>query len=97
MGRSAISILAITANATSLKSTNGTEPEVKWTKPEPRSVKLNVDAAFHINQGCGATAAVIRDHRGNFLAARCSFVPFAADAGTTEARRAKSCQLSWVQ
>ena len=68
-----------------LKKVSGTEPEAKWTKPEVRSVKLNVYAAFHIDEGSGATAAVIRDHRGNFLAPQCSFVPFAADACTTEA------------
>uniref|UniRef100_A0A8I6XXL7 RNase H type-1 domain-containing protein n=1 Tax=Hordeum vulgare subsp. vulgare TaxID=112509 RepID=A0A8I6XXL7_HORVV len=33
----------------------------------------------------GATAAVIRDRHGNFIAASCSFIQFASEASTVEA------------
>lgn len=58
--------------------------ETKWSKPDPRFTKLNVDAAFFADEGIGATVAVLRDDRGNFVAAQCKFIPFAADAITTE-------------
>lgn len=48
-------------------------------------MKVNVDAAFHEDEGMGATAAVIRDEKGNFLAAQCKLIPYAADVVTTEA------------
>jgi hypothetical protein len=46
---------------------------------------LNVDAAFYPDEGAGATTAILRDVRGNFVAAQCKFIPFAADVITTEA------------
>lgn len=57
----------------------------KWTKPDPRFIKLNVDASFRAEEGSGATAAVIRDDRGRFLAAQCKFIQYAADVVTIEA------------
>ena len=48
-------------------------------------MKLNVDASFHMDEGAGAIAAVLRDSNGNFLAAQCRFIPYAADVVTTEA------------
>ena len=44
-----------------------------------------MDAAFFAEQGVGATTAIIRDERGIFLAAQCKFIPYAADAMTSEA------------
>ena len=52
---------------------------------DPKFVKLNVDAAYSEDEGMGATAAVIRDERGTFLAAQCKLVTHAADVVTTEA------------
>ncbi|VAI47995.1 hypothetical protein VPH35_105401 [Triticum aestivum] len=60
-------------------------PETKWRKPDPRFIKLNVDAAFFAHEGIGATAAILRDNRGNFIAAHCKFIAIAADAITTKA------------
>ena len=40
---------------------------------------------FFAYDGAGATAAIIRDERGTFLAGYCRYIPFAADAVTTEA------------
>ena len=60
-------------------------PETRWCKPDPRFTKLNVDAAFFADEGSGATAAVLRDDRGKFIAAQCKFIPVATDAITTKA------------
>ena len=51
----------------------GNAPQ-QWMKPDPRTVKLNVDAAFHVDVGAGATGAVLRDDRGMFVAAQCLYV-----------------------
>lgn len=57
----------------------------RWSRPDPRMVKLNVDASFYSDEGAGATAAIIRDHNGKFLEAKCAYLTHAADATTTEA------------
>ncbi|KAI5003235.1 hypothetical protein ZWY2020_030395 [Hordeum vulgare] len=59
--------------------------EAKWSKPDPRFIKINVDATFYPDEGVGATTTIIRDDRGNFIGAQCKFIPFAADIITTEA------------
>ena len=59
--------------------------EYKWVKPNPKFVKVNVDAAYYQDEGMGATSVIIRDEKGNFIAATCKFIPFAADVVTTEA------------
>ncbi|EMS66002.1 Leucine-rich repeat-containing protein 40 [Triticum urartu] len=41
--------------------------EAKWSKPDPRFIKLNVDAAFYPDEGVGATAAIIRDDRADII------------------------------
>ena len=43
--------------------------EPTWRKPDPKFVKVNVDASFHLEEGTGATSAIIRDCKGNFVAA----------------------------
>lgn len=52
-------------------------------------MKVNVDAAFYEEEGMGAISAILRDEYGNFIAAKCRFVPFAADVVTTEAMAMK--------
>ena len=85
LGRSAVSILVITANAANHPNMQVAEADLRWRKPEIRTVKLNVDDAFDVDQGTGGTTADIRDHKGRFMVAQCSYVPFAADSSTTEA------------
>jgi ribonuclease HI len=78
------SILAIVGNH--LKSIQKREVRGhKWTRPDPKFVKLNVDASYHSDDGMGATAAVLRDEKGVFIAAQCRFYHHAADAMTMEA------------
>ncbi|KAI4989132.1 hypothetical protein ZWY2020_036449 [Hordeum vulgare] len=57
-----------------------------WTPPAAGLYKLNVDACFNIDSGTGSSGVVIRDDKGTFLAALCSGIPFADDAGSAEAR-----------
>uniref|UniRef100_A0A8I6XJ96 RNase H type-1 domain-containing protein n=1 Tax=Hordeum vulgare subsp. vulgare TaxID=112509 RepID=A0A8I6XJ96_HORVV len=59
--------------------------EHRWKRPEPRFIKLNVDASFHADEGAGSVAGVLRDERGNFIAGFCKFIPLAADVVTIEA------------
>jgi hypothetical protein len=56
-----------------------------WKKPREDFVKLNVDAGFDIDAGTGSTGSVLRDDRGQFLAASCRGLPFISDAATAEA------------
>lgn len=59
--------------------------EKRWNKPKLRFVKLNVDVAFHADEGAGASAGILRDLRGNFIVASCIYYPISASAGTSEA------------
>jgi ribonuclease HI len=48
-------------------------------------MKLNVDAAFNVEEGSGAVGAVIRDFNGRFVAATMSLLPHVASAAMAEA------------
>lgn len=48
-------------------------------------MKLNVDVAFFVDEGAGATTDVLRDNSENFLAAQSRYIPHAADIVTSEA------------
>jgi ribonuclease HI len=80
-----ISVLAIASNYHKALTKTSRPLEQKWVKPDPRFVKVNVDVAYYEDEGMGATSAVLRDEKGNFIAATCKFIPFAADVVTTEA------------
>src|SRR4051812_3647494 len=56
----------------------------KWTRPEPRHAKLNVDASFFSGVCAGATGAIIRDYKGDFVAAFESFIPNVMMASMSE-------------
>lgn len=78
--------MSIASNHQNSSSRSPSIHTARWCKPAPRFIKLNVDAAFFPDEGVGATAAaIVRDDRGNFLAAQCKCIPFAADVITTEA------------
>ena len=55
-------------------------------RPEPKFVKVNVDATFFENERSGATTVVIRDEKGKFLAAQCTFIPHVVDVVSCEAQ-----------
>lgn len=46
-----------------------------WKRPCNDAIKINVDAAFQYETLSGATGAVARDGRGNFIAAATWFIP----------------------
>ena len=48
--------------------------EPRWIRPEPRQVKLNVDASFCSDVSVGATGAILRYCNGRFIAASCRFL-----------------------
>jgi hypothetical protein len=58
---------------------------VKWSKPEPRFTKLNVDASYHADVGAGSTGAILQDFQGRFIAASSSFIPHVATPVMAEA------------
>lgn len=57
----------------------------RWRNPAPGWHKVNTDAAFHMNDSCGASACVIRDHQGLFRAAQAQWYVKGLDAYTMEA------------
>ena len=58
---------------------------LRWCKPEPRQVKLNVDASFLADICAGSAGAVLRDYHGNFIAGSCVFLPHVSTAEMAEA------------
>lgn len=57
----------------------------KWRRPDPGWVKVNSDAAFAVHDQSGATACIIRDHRGIFKAAQACWYDKSIDAFKMEA------------
>jgi hypothetical protein len=57
----------------------------RWIKPNPREVKLNVDASFTHDLHAGALGAVLRDFKGNFLAGRMVYLPHVGSSQMAEA------------
>lgn len=80
-----MSILGITSRAAKASKHQTIPSSSRWKKPEPRQVKLNVDASFHIDSYAGAVGAVLRDYKGNFIAASTIFLPYVASSEMAEA------------
>jgi hypothetical protein len=55
-----------------------------WKKPCGDVIKINVDATFQYETLSGATGAVARDGRGNFIAAASWFLPHSSCVGSAE-------------
>jgi ribonuclease HI len=60
-----------------------------WVKPLSDHVKVNVDASFDADQLRGTTGAVIRDCKGNFVAACNTKLEFVLDVLSAEAHALK--------
>jgi hypothetical protein len=69
-----MSILGIVLNARAKKLTPIGEERVQWSKPEPRFMKLIVDAAYYNDSRSGSFGAVIQDNQGNFMGAKCGLI-----------------------
>jgi ribonuclease HI len=78
------SIRSIVANAARTK-TQGSVHKKMWIKPRAGFLKLNVDASFSAESHSGATGAIIRDGRGDFIAASSTFLPHVGSAQMAEA------------
>jgi hypothetical protein len=59
--RRKMSILAIAANSAKAAQSMIQTTEVAWIKPEPRQVKVNIDASFFEDSQSGAVGAVLHD------------------------------------
>lgn len=85
--RTAISIKVLATNFVCAATPN--QPVRKrdhmWKKPTSGRVKINVDAAFYAENMAGATGAVARDDRGEFIAAASWFIPHVTSADSAEA------------
>jgi hypothetical protein len=57
----------------------------KWSKPNHRKVKVNVDGSFHSDSHAGSAGVVLRNCEGRFIAATTLFFPNISLATTTEA------------
>jgi hypothetical protein len=62
------SILAIVANSARVNGKQINTSTPRWTRPDARCTKLNVDASFQDD-------TKLRDHQGNFIAAMVKFLP----------------------
>jgi ribonuclease HI len=80
-----MSILGIVLNARTNKPTPIGDEKVQWSKPEPRFMKLNVDAAYYEDTRSGSFGAMIRDFQGNFMGAKCGLIPSMESASMAEA------------
>jgi hypothetical protein len=79
-----MSILAITANAMKAENKSPVVTD-KWTRPPPRTLKLNVDASFVEEEKTGVVGAVRRDYMGNFMHAKCELLPHVQTVAMAEA------------
>jgi hypothetical protein len=55
-----------------------------WSKPSRGVVKINVDASFHGDTLSGASGAIARDDKGDFIAAANWFIPHIQDVDAAE-------------
>jgi ribonuclease HI len=79
-----MSILSIVANAMKVKSKGGVARQ-RWCKPNPRHLKINVDGSFHSDSHAGSIGAVVRDYKGEFIAASTVFLPYILSPAVAEA------------
>jgi transcriptional/translational regulatory protein YebC/TACO1 len=83
------SILSIVANAAKVYGNSSNTGSVKWTRPEASYIKLNVDASFHEDLKDGSIGAVLRDVKGDFIAASSIFLQNMDSVVMAEARAMK--------
>jgi hypothetical protein len=57
----------------------------KWTRPIPRHIKLNVDAAYYEKTKSRAPGAILRDSHGSFVVASVKYIPYVLSAAMAEA------------
>jgi ribonuclease HI len=87
--RTARAIEALYSNYFAANSPKAKAKRGGWVKPISDHVKVNVDASFDEDQLRGTTGAVIRDCKGNFVAACNTKLDFVLDALSAEAHALK--------
>jgi hypothetical protein len=78
-------ILAMAANAARVIGRSSPNSDAKWCKPEPRQVKVNVDASFYTDLHAGSIGAIARDYQGSFIAENTVYLPHVASSAMAEA------------
>jgi ribonuclease HI len=78
------SIKAMAANSVKKQWRSG-QAKRTWSKPKAHTVKLNVDASFSMEEQNGACGAILRNSRGEFIAAQTKTIPHAISATMAEA------------
>jgi ribonuclease HI len=79
-----LSILSMVANFAKVSKPQSGD-QGKWLPPEPRFIKLNVDATFFADSCTGATGAILRDYKGRFIAAATTFISHVRTSSMAEA------------
>uniref|UniRef100_A0ACD5UC07 Uncharacterized protein n=1 Tax=Avena sativa TaxID=4498 RepID=A0ACD5UC07_AVESA len=83
--RSAMSIGVLAQNYWRARKKPMMRSKEAWTRPPEGVIKINVDAAYDINQGRGSLSVIAREQNGKFIFANCKELPFVADAFMAEA------------
>jgi ribonuclease HI len=83
--RSAMSIMVLAKNYMNVLKKPDAKQREGWKKPLEGKVLVNVDAAFDVDSGKGATGVVIRDCTGGCIACLQTFLPHVVDAPMVEA------------
>lgn len=75
--RTAISIRVLATNYVRAYKPkyNNQSDDFMWKKPSTGMIKINVDASVNMENGDGATGAIVRDDRGAFIAAATWVLP----------------------
>ena len=80
-----MSILKVGANSAKALSRPTNSDVARSCNPEPRQVKLNVDASFHCDLCAGSIGVVLPNYQGNFLAGSSVYLPHVATTAMAEA------------
>jgi hypothetical protein len=80
-----LSILTMVANVAKITKPMPGDSETRWSRLEPRQVKLNVDASYYADNHAGSVGAIIRDYQGQFVAASCKVLTHVESATMAEA------------
>ena len=83
--RSAMSIGVLATNYWRAAKKPVERKKDNWTRPPQGIIKINVDAAFDMDQGRGSMGVIARDTCGKFMAASCKEIHFVADPFMAEA------------
>jgi hypothetical protein len=70
----AVSLFCLTVNAAKALAKLGISQH-RWSRPNPRQMKVNVDGSFHADTYACVVGAVICNYEGHFVAGSTLFIP----------------------